>query len=359
MIQKILEQEMRGIPQKFYQAGVKVSFGSIKVEGEEINSNHHIATPLPYIYSSNAGNNMPSIFHLFNTNRCALFLKFVHLFNLLIFIQPLFAQNISESKSTFTNSYGIVSETKMIKDKISEMYTIESYESIDDCFQKVERKIKNDIEIPDSHATSKGCIIGNSTIAPYLGQNGIDFYLLSIRDIQNGNSCVNLAVPGHTINQQLLLWESDKNKKLYDWIIIEIGLNDLDPKETANIALERYQNMVNTIASQKKSSAKIILSAMTPARQRLINLYGSKDGMISYQKWLDMNSAIMGNGDKRITGCDYRIGTHSELLNDGNGNLSLIYDMGDQVHENNSGRKIIAAVWKTMLYTIGYLSDYG
>jgi lysophospholipase L1-like esterase len=359
MIQKILEQEMRGIPQKFYKVGAKVSFGSNKVGGDEVNLNNIIATPMSYIDSSNTENNMPRIFNLFKTNRLALFLKFVHLFNLLIFIQPLFAENISESKSTYTNSYRIVLETKMSKDKISEMCAIERYESIDNYFQKEERKIKNDDVNPNSNAPSKGCIIGNSTIAPYLGQNGIDFYLLSIRDIQNGNSCVNLAVPGHTINQQLLLWESDKNKKLYDWIIIEIGLNDLDPKETANIALERYQNMVNTIYSQKKSSAKIILSAMTPARQRLINLYGSKDGNLSYQKWLNMNSAIMGNGDKRITGCDYRIGTHSELLNDGNGNLALIYDMGDQVHENNSGRRIIAAVWKTMLYTIGYLSDNG
>ena len=214
MIQKILEQEMRGITQKFYKAGVKISFGSNKVGREKVNLNHNIATPLTYVDSSNAMNNMRHIFNLFNTNRLALFLKFVYLFNLLIFIQPLFAQNISESKSTSTSSYRIVLETKMSKNIISERYSIESYGSIDDYFQKKERKIKNDDENPGSHATSKGCIIGNSTIAPYLGQNGIDFYLLSIRDIQNGNSCANLAVPGHTINQQLLLWESGKNKKL-------------------------------------------------------------------------------------------------------------------------------------------------
>lgn len=196
---------------------------------------------------------------------------------------------------------------------------------------------------------SHGVIIGNSTIAAYdCGTSGIEVYLMTTADSAAGSTITNIAVPGHTIAQQQAVWEADSDKATYDWVLVEIGLNDLNPAESAATALGRYQELIDTINAQKKSSAVVIVSAMIPCKQRLTDLYGGS-GPAAYQKWIDMNNAIMGGEPNKITGVDYRINKHVTLLNDGSGNLSPAYDCGDHIHQNNVGRQIIASVWREEL----------
>ena len=201
----------------------------------------------------------------------------------------------------------------------------------------------------------KGCVIGNSTVAAYAGQKSIAYYLLTAPDIAQGVTVDSLAYPGHTIVQQQTLFLASANKSNYDWIVVEIGLNDLKPSESAATALGQYQALVDSINVYKKAGAKLILSTMIPCKARLLNLYGATDGLVSYQKWLDMNTAIMGSGANAITGADYTINTHTAVLNDGSGNLAAKYDTGDGIHENNAARIIIAYYWSALLKSAGFM----
>ena len=201
--------------------------------------------------------------------------------------------------------------------------------------------------------SSSGVILGDSTIAAYLGQNGIDYYLLQPSDILAGTTINNLAVPGENISQQLARWENDVNKSDYDWIIIDLGLNDLHIGQTISSISTRYQNMINSINLEKKSSAIIIVATMTPNRQSLINAYGSIDGNTLNDIWKGVNDVIMNN----ITGVSYRINKHTLALDNGLNNLSYIYDMGDGVHETNEGRKIIASAYREILNQAGFLTS--
>jgi hypothetical protein len=202
---------------------------------------------------------------------------------------------------------------------------------------------------------SKGCILGNSTIADYLSEHGIHYYLITKADSAAGSTITNNAIPGNTIAQQRAAWEGDANRALYDWIVVEVGLNDLDYTESAATALARYQRLVDTINAQKKTGAKILVSTMTPCKQRLIDLYGGTNGLVAYQKWLDMNNAISGGLPGKITGVDYRISNHTIALNDGTGNMLPVYDLGDGVHETNEARAIIASFWRNALNELGFL----
>lgn len=189
-----------------------------------------------------------------------------------------------------------------------------------------------------------GCCIGDSTVAEFAGGTAIASLLFNQTEITNGYSCTNLAVAGHTIDQQLTVWNAFTNKVDMDWIVVQIGLNDLNPADSLSAALGRYQNLINTINSTKKVDAKVILATMIPCKERLFDAY-TTNGEVSYQKWLSINDAIMG-GANSITGVDHRMSDHTALLNDGNGNLLPQYDTGDHIHENTAAREIIASVWR-------------
>lgn len=204
-------------------------------------------------------------------------------------------------------------------------------------------------------SASKGLLIGDSTIAAYLGTNGIDYYLLENSDIQLGSTILNQAVPGHTINQQLAVYNADANKATYDWIIVQVGLNDMVTfGESATTVIARYQNLINTIFSTKKASAKIIVSAMLPCKQRWIDLLGTTDGAAAQAKWEAVNEAIMGGGANPVVNVDFRNNQHVEPLSDGTGNLSVAYNpSNDHIHENNQGRQIIASAFRSILFKGG------
>lgn len=191
-----------------------------------------------------------------------------------------------------------------------------------------------------------GCIIGNSTVAAYAGQSAVDVFMFNAQETATGFSATNLAVPGNTIDQQRAAWEaqSTATKKSYQWIIAEIGLNDLDPTVSTATTIAKYQQMVDTFYSQKSPNCKIILASMTPLKARLQFVYPST-WATAWQKWKDLNTAIMGGGATPITKADYRFNQHTVLMENANGNLDTVYEVYtvyDHVHQNNAGRALQA-----------------
>ena len=187
--------------------------------------------------------------------------------------------------------------------------------------------------------------IGDSTIAAYAGGEAVPTFVDA--------AGAGLAVPGETIAQQKTQWVAYAGKASLGAVVVQVGLNDLDPAEAAAPAIARLQDLVSTINADV--SVPVLVSKLIPCRQRLIDIYGGVGGLVAYQKWLDMNAAIAGNGPTPITGADYRIVSHEPLLNDGSGNLAAQFHTGDGIHPNNYGRAINGAAWETALAALGVL----
>lgn len=119
----------------------------------------------------------------------------------------------------------------------------------------------------------------------------------------------------------------------------------MNPAETAAACIARLQNFINEINRTTLGNAELLVSQINPCKAHLISTYGAIDGATAYQKWLDYNDAIAGNGATPITGVSGRITSHVATLNDGTGNLAAEYDIGDGIHENNAGRQVIANAW--------------
>jgi len=195
-------------------------------------------------------------------------------------------------------------------------------------------------------------ISGDSTLAAFACRTDtIASHLFTSDEQTDGKTAVNIAVPGHTINQQLATWNtlSYAVKKSFDFIIIQIGLNDIYNTAITQ-CISNLQNYVNTVNSSKKTGAKIILSCMLPCKQRWIALntpgfdpYLQNDPVVTQQNWIDLNKSIMNQNTSlpNITGVDFRNNYHVSLMDDGNGNLKPAYDCGDYIHENQAGADII------------------
>jgi hypothetical protein len=195
----------------------------------------------------------------------------------------------------------------------------------------------------DNTITGNIIVIGDSTIDTYLNQNAVSWFL-------RGYSLVtDVSELAETIAQQKTRYEALAAgvKSGANYVFVQIGLNDLNPAESAATALTRYQGLIDSI-NTSSAFAKIVLGTMTPCKQRLIDLYGAVNGLVAYQKWIDMNEAIKGNGDNAITGMDATAYVHTSTLNDGSGNLKAEYEIVgtvDHIHENNEARLIIAQSW--------------
>jgi lysophospholipase L1-like esterase len=193
--------------------------------------------------------------------------------------------------------------------------------------------------------TNSIAVLGNSTVSYHASGTSVAS-LMSIN-----SNVLDLSTQGLSIEQCRTAWTAAQltMKTPLDYVFIQTGINDLNPAEAASVALGRYQRLVDSVNANISVSCKVVLSTMIPNKARLITNYGAVDGLVAYQKWLDMNDAIMGNGANAITGADYRLNAHTTLLNDGAGNLDAAYDSGDGIHENNAGRLIIAQTWDAIL----------
>lgn len=189
--------------------------------------------------------------------------------------------------------------------------------------------------------------MGDSTIAAYAGGTAIMDLISSQR------TEIDLSDPGDTIAQQKALWVGQTiTESEVGWVVMQIGLNDLDPAEAASAAIARLQDLADTIKAGIGGRV-LLIGQMVPCRQRMINIHGPVDGETAYQKWLDMNEAIAGAGATPITGVDGRITAHVPLMNDGSGNLKAEYDTGDGIHPNTAGRQVIADAWEAAINAAG------
>jgi lysophospholipase L1-like esterase len=194
-------------------------------------------------------------------------------------------------------------------------------------------------------ALKRVAVVGDSVTAGYLGTTPTGEYL-------HQTLTTTLSVPGHTVAQQKTVWLAltDAERAAFRCVLLQIGLNDLPSATTTAATIAAVQDLVTTISA---SCPTILISQMTPVKQRMIDLYGAVAGATVYQKWLDVNTAIAGGGASPITGVSARITSHVALLNDGAGNLAAAYDTGDHVHPNNAGRQVNAAAWQSALVAAG------
>ena len=193
----------------------------------------------------------------------------------------------------------------------------------------------------NTFAHTYGCVIGSSTVAASYGFSAVASNILTTYDTTQCYRVKSIAASSATIQGQMTTFCTDADKALFDWVSIEIGLNNLT--ESALTIIGRLQTLVDTI-HYYNPTAKIILCTMTPCRQSI--------GEVKYLIWLDVNCAIMNTYSTNVTDVDYRLDTHTAALNDGNGNLAAIYDYGDHIHPNEAGRVIIGAAYRTALISL-------
>lgn len=199
----------------------------------------------------------------------------------------------------------------------------------------------------------QAAILGDSTVASYNTASGVPVasLLRSAADSRNV-AFKSLAIGGATIADQQSQWSSFSEKADLRWVMIQVGLNDIDPAVPTATSIAALQSLVDSVNAA--TSARVYIATMIPCYQRMITRYGG-DAPLSLAKWEDMNDAIMGLGGSPITGVDGRINAHQLAMDDGVGNLDAAYDGGDGIHPNNAGRQVIADAWIDALEADGML----
>jgi len=200
---------------------------------------------------------------------------------------------------------------------------------------------------------ASGIVIGDSTIAAYSSENEVALYLMTTANQIRSHGCRTIAVPGDTAAQQLEDYLALATKRYAEWVIIQVGLNDV-AYTAAAATISSLQQLVNTVRIQSPF-AKIIIATMTPAYNRWADV--PVDPATTQAKWVAVNAAIKGEGATPITNVDARVSSHTDsltLLVSGNASLAPAYDLGDGIHENNAGRAIIATAWNAALTTLGF-----
>lgn len=162
-----------------------------------------------------------------------------------------------------------------------------------------------------------------------------------------------VAVAGNTIAQQKAAWLALDStvQQAQQFVDLQIGQNDLTPAAVATTVIAALQDLVTTIRGTVNSNCKIIVTQLTPAHQRWINLYGGTNGPLVQAKWVTVNDAIAGLGPNPITGVDGRVTSHVALMGDTDFYLRPEYESSllDGIHDNTAGR-IINATAKRLKY---------
>lgn len=162
-----------------------------------------------------------------------------------------------------------------------------------------------------------------------------------------------LAVGGSTIQAggQRLDTLNHTAKQNLDYVFVLIGINNCWRQEDTSAQITAYQNLITKI-NDSCPNAKVIINTMTPCLSKFNVRWNSTDGDTSQTCWLAINRAIRGQGADAITGADRIFTKHTELFDDGAGNLKTIYDYGDSIHPNNLGRQIIASMWNAYIDSV-------
>lgn len=205
-----------------------------------------------------------------------------------------------------------------------------------------------------------GVCIGDSTVTTFSSQDYVANLLYTSAEKCSQRGVTNLAVAGDTIAQQKTAWTNFVDKTVPRWVIVQVGLNDMDPATATATTIAAYQDLIDTIRSGVSTSCKIIVATMTPAYERwAIVGYNSANAQA---KWVALNDAIMNRGGSPITGVDGRIEQHTidlTTLVSGNAALNPTYDVGDKIHPTTAGRQLIANSWRAGLRALGFFGGSG
>lgn len=206
---------------------------------------------------------------------------------------------------------------------------------------------------------ASGILLGDSTVVAYSGTNAVASYMFSGADFFRTYGIKDLSHAGDDIAAQKAAWSALTTRHLAQWVIIEVGLNDMDPSDgTTASKIAEYQDLVDTIRADN-ADIDIILNTMGPAYERWATLgYNSAQAQA---RWVAMNDAIMGRGASPITGVQHRSEEATlAVAKDVSGNAALAdaYEtvgVVDHIHVNNDGRTIKGSENRTSLLTVGHL----
>ena len=201
-----------------------------------------------------------------------------------------------------------------------------------------------------NHGFKHLVVLGDSTTAYYPITENLTF----TGALVDGVVCTQIGEAGAFVSTMKTKWQAMATHSFEDAVVIQIGLNRIDPSVTPATVIAEIQDLVNTV--QADTAAPVFIATMTPCKAYLLSYWGATNGAIAYQNWLDINESIAGNGANPITNVDARITSHTTSLNDGSGNLDAAYDIGDGIHINQAGRVINAAAWRAAFVTAGVLS---
>lgn len=179
----------------------------------------------------------------------------------------------------------------------------------------------------------KVCLIGDSTMGT------ISAYLFP----QTKAIITDLSIAGGSTGGQVIQWItlSSAQKLAFDYVLIQIGLNDLGTlAKTAAVLIPEIQELFDLVKSEISSTCKIISSTMTPARASL--------GETAYPHWVTVNEAYKGQGASPFI-ADLYCSYHTTKLSDGNGNLSATYDDGSHIHATLPGREVCADAYREVI----------
>lgn len=191
-------------------------------------------------------------------------------------------------------------------------------------------------------SNSKGLIIGDSTIGFHETFNDVKYYLDANKPIDSLATITSIAQSGDNIvNQQTKYNLLTTEQKIgFDWICIEIGINDIVQNFTQQQIRDRFEALLTQIRASSKIEINILCFTLTPCHTFMLSYGSIYPDFQSYLLANTYNATLVSN-------------SHTLLLSDGIGDLQTIYK-SDQVHENNAGRNIIAVEWAKHLRSLGF-----
>lgn len=163
------------------------------------------------------------------------------------------------------------------------------------------------------------------------------------------------ANPGDELPDQEALFadmEATNPAKIdsFDYICIApCGVNDVaqGDNDLSQATIEnRYNSLITTIKNAISPTAKIVLSAMTPAKGSQYVSDAESDKLVS------INNNFIAPGPSNV---DIVFMTNYFDMVDGSGYMDLWYNSGDSIHPGWYGRK---AMRENLLEAIGYLSTF-
>lgn len=195
-------------------------------------------------------------------------------------------------------------------------------------------------------ASQKICLTGDS-IAHGMDAEGPNYNVAELIAAVLGCQQVSIAYPGEGTVEQQVRWDAltAEEKLSFDFIININGNNIASNPGTANaVSVEFYQNFMDVMRADIKSSCKIVCCTMIPAAAHYDELLEEYDHADVVLKRETFNESIRGEGEEAITGQDLLVVSHTTDLSNGDYDLAEEYwaNGWDTLHPNEAGRQVIA-----------------